>query len=310
MQGLTLKQLRSLQAVVETGSMTEAAARQLLSPPAIHSQIRKLEDIVGSQLLDKDAGAQCFVATPPGKVLIEAAERIGAILAWARDNLDALETGKSGHVRIGFESTGRYFAPRLAKRLREICPSIDVSFDVANRSRIIESFSKEQIDLAVMGRPPRKLQNEATPIAPHPYALVVAPDNPLARDTNYDPESLLEHTILAREPGSGTRVILNRFLDQIEGYGAPEIVELDSNETIKESVMAGLGVAMLSLHVVQRELAGGRLVTLDWPRLPIMRYWYLVSRHSDALPESTARVRQAILDENGAYITAEPPART
>ena len=303
MQGLTLKQLRSLLAVAETGSITEAATRQSLTPPAIHSQIRKLEDTVGSKLLDKDAEEQRFVATAAGQVLIQAARRIDGILLWARDNLAGLETGKTGHVRIGVESTGLYFAPRLVKRLQDVCPSIEISFEVANRARIIEGITNERFDLTVMGRPPRYPLNEATPIAPHPYGLVVAPDNALARIGGYDPEALLAQTLLTREPGSGTRVIFDRFLDQIEAYGTPRIVEIASNETIKESVMAGLGVAILSLHVVRHELAEKRLVSLEWPRLPIMRYWYLVSPPTADLAESTARVRQAILDENGAYIT-------
>jgi DNA-binding transcriptional LysR family regulator len=306
MRGLTLKQLRSLQAVVETGSMTEAGTRQSLSPPAIHSQIRKLEEAVDAHLVDKDAETQGFVATPSGKVLIAAAERIEGILSWAHDNLAALEQGSVGHVRIGFESTGRYFAPRLIALLRQRCPSIAVSFEVANRNRIIECLAKEKIDLAVIGRPPRQPLTEATPIGEHPYTLFVPPQHALARKPDYDPETLIEQPILAREPGSGTRILLDRFLSQIEGYGTPTLIELDSNETIKEAIMAELGVGMLSMHVAKRELADGRLVMLNWPRLPIMRYWYLVLPLTARVSESTQRIRQIILDENGAFLRDEP----
>ena len=302
MQGLTLKQLRSLQAVVETGSMTEAAARHLLSPPAIHSQIRKLEDIVNARLVDKDTDTQGFVATQSGKVLIAAAERIDGILSWARDNLNALESGSAGHVRMGFESTGRYFAPRLVAILKQRCPSITVSFEVGNRDRIIGLLETERIDLAMMGRPPRPPETEATPIGEHPYSLFVPLRHVLARRPDYDPETLLRQPILAREPGSGTRILLDRFLDQIEGYGTPNVIELDSNETIMEAIIAGLGVGMLSLHVVRRELAEGLLVALNWPRLPVMRYWYLVSPLAAQISESTQRIRQSILDENGTFL--------
>lgn len=299
---VTLKQLRSLKLIAQNGSITVSATEQSLSPPAVHSQIKKLEDLLGAKVLVRDPQRSELVATPQGDVVLAAAERIEGILAWARDNLTAMETGSLGHVRIGFESTGRYFAARLIASLQSTCPTIELSFDVANRSRISESLKQERIDIAIMGRPPRDPDIEAVPIAPHPFGIFVPPDNVLAKSSVYDPELLLAQPILAREQGSGTRVLLDRFLDQIEGYGAASIIELDSNETIKEAVAAGLGVAMLSRHVVQREFKEGRLDELAWPRLPIMRYWYLVSRNPTDAPNSTQRVRQAIIDANGAFI--------
>lgn len=304
LNALTLKQLRSLKMIAETGSITEAAAEQMLSPPAVHSQIKKLDEILNARVLTRDADRNALVPTPQGDVLISAAARIEGILAWVRDNLTALETGSAGHVRIGFESTGRYFAPRLISLIKTACPTIDIAFDVANRSHISESLQQQRIDLAVMGRPPRDPEIEAVPLAPHPYGIYVPPDHDLAKRADYDPELLLRQTILAREPGSGTRILLERFLDQIEGYGTASMIELDSNETIKEAVASGLGVAMLSRHVVQRELKDGRLVELAWPRLPVMRYWYLVSQNHTDAPESTQRVRQVIIDANGAFIGA------
>ncbi|MDR9428232.1 MAG: LysR family transcriptional regulator [Salibaculum sp.] len=300
---VTLKQLRSLKSVAETGSITEAATRHMLSPPAIHSQIRNLERLLDVSLLTKGGEEGRLCATPEGRVLIAAVERIDGVLDWARDNLDALERGNTGHVRLGFESTGRYFAPRVVSLLRRSCGTVDVTFDVANRKQIIERFDMNRIDLAIMGRPPRNHAMQVDPIAQHPFGLFVPPDHHLVRNGSYDPEALMSETIFAREPGSGTRSLLDRFLDQIEGYGTPRLIELDANETIKECVMAGLGVAMLSFHVVQRELADGRLVDLKWPRLPVMRYWYLVSRLSDDMAESTLRVREAILNDHGAFVS-------
>ena len=308
LNGVTLKQLRGLRVVAQTGSIAAAAERLSLSPPAIHSQIKKLEDMVGVPILTRDADDKLLIPTASGETLITAVERMEGVLSWACDNLDALGSGMAGHVRLGFESTGRYFAPRLVRLLAERCPSIAVSFRVANRLTICDLLETHRIDLAIMGRPPRQPISEATPIAPHPYSIILRPDHPLARKSDYDPEALLREPILAREPGSGTRILLDRYLNQLEAYGAPHMIELDSNETIREAVIAGLGVAMLSLHVVHRELAERRLATLSWPRLPIMRYWYLVASDTRHLPESAARIRQAIQDENGRYIPGAEPA--
>ena len=299
---VTLKQLRSLQSVAETRSITDAAARHSLSPPAIHSQIKKLEGLLDVNLVAKDADGGGLSATAEARVLISALERIEGILGWARDNLHALESGSAGHVKLGFESTGRYFAPRVVALLRHSCPNIQVSFDVANRAQVIERLEQELLDLAIMGRPPRLAAIEAAPIGEHPFGLFAPAGHELVGRGDYDPEGMLKHTMFAREPGSATRILLDRYLDQIEGYGSPTLIQLDSNETIKECVMEGLGVAMLSYHVVQRELKEGRMVELKWPRLPIMRYWYLVSRRIEDVAESTQSVRQALLDDHGAFI--------
>ncbi|MGV6840283.1 MAG: LysR family transcriptional regulator [Planktomarina sp.] len=303
-QTLTLKQLRSLKSTVKTGTLSDAAAEQLLTAPAIHSQIKKLEDIVGAPVITKDASERRFGATPHGTVLINAIDRIEGILAAAFHDLKALDEGKTGFVSIGFESTGRYFAPSLVAFLRQVCPTINISFKVANRSQIIEEIATEQIDLAFMGRPPRQPLVNAHPVGPHPYGVVLPAGHPLSKLNTYSPEQFLKYPILAREKGSGTRTHLDRFIGQIDAYGRPEIIEYDSNETIKEAVMANLGIAMMSLHVAQRELQEGKLVLLKWPKLPVMRYWYLVSLKRNLTPENARQVQDVILAENGSFLPA------
>jgi len=302
LERLTLKQLRSLQAIAACGSLADAARHQALSSPAIHSQIKKMEDVLGQATLTRDATDKKLVPTAHGQVLIDATRQIDAILERARDNLDALSRGNRGHVRLGFESTGRLFAARLVATLQKTCPDIEISFTVANRARIIEDLATGQIELAIMGRPPRVPRAEAVPVGSHPFGVFVAPDSPLADMQDYAPEELVQHTVLAREKGSTTRILLDRFLDRIEGYGTPRIVEMDSNETIKEGVIAGLGVAMLSLHVVEREMRQALLHQLAWPGLPIMRYWYLVVPDGPKILESTHRIEEAIRALNGSFL--------
>lgn len=300
--GITLKQLRSLRAVAESGSITDAATLQSLSPPAVHNQIKKLEEAVGAPMLTRGGREHGLVVTDHGTVLVRAMERIEGVLSRACDNLQAMGAGHAGHVMLGFETTGRYFAPALIAQLRQLCPGIEISFSVSNRGAVIEDLFSNQIDLAFMGRPPRGPSVEAIPIGPHPYGFYTAKDHPLAGRKDYDPAELVRQTVLARERGSGTRIILERYLGQIEAYGTPDLIELDSNETIKEAVIAGLGVALLSSHVVQRELKDRLLHQLDWPGLPVMRYWYLVQRLDLHAEESTGRIIQAIRDQNAAYL--------
>lgn len=310
LNGITLKQLRSLKAVADTGSITDAAALQALSPPAVHNQIKKLEEYAGAAMLIRGAREEGLVVTDHGAVLVRAMERIEGVLTQACDNLDALGAGHAGHVALGFETTGRYFAPALVVSLQQLCPGISLSFHIANKSAVINDLFSDRIDLAIMGRPPRGPSVQATPIGPHPYGLYAAPDHVLSQNRDYDPAELVRQTMLAREAGSGTRSVLDRYLGQLDTYGTPDLVECDSNETIKEAAIAGLGVALLSAHVVRREVEEGVLHRVDWPGLPVMRYWYLVQRQDIHSEESTGRIAQAIDGLNGRFLPNEPAPGT
>lgn len=302
LERLTLKQLRSLEAIAELGVLVDAANDLSLTPPAVHSQIKKMDDLLGTPTLVRDANLKRLIPTEHGKILVNATRQIKAILDRASDNLTALQRGQSGHVQLGFESTGRFFATALIVELKRNCPDVDLSFTVANRKSIIEELTTGGVDLAIMGRPPRFPMMEVFPIGPHPFGMFVPKEHPLARTTDYSPELLIQQSILAREHGSATRTLLDRYLDRLEAYGTPQIIELDSNESIKEGVISGLGAAMLSLHVVQRELKLGLLHQLSWNGLPIMRYWYLVHRSTPDIMESTQRIQSTILDMHGAFL--------
>jgi DNA-binding transcriptional LysR family regulator len=153
-----------------------------------------------------------------------------------------------------------------------------------------------------MGRPPRTPIVHAEPIGEHPQVIIAAPEHPLAGQRGIAPQALLDEVFIAREQGSGTRILMTRYLDRI-GRGTPyRLIEMDSNETIKQAVIAGLGVAMISQHTVTDELRSGRLVTLDADTLPIRRQWYLVHRSDLDLSPTLATVFHYIADQKGAFL--------
>jgi len=283
LSALTLKQLRALVAVAEHGSMTAAAGDLHQTTPAIHAQIRKLEEIVQRPLLVRTRGGAGFVLTASGEAMARAARRIEANLSQAEADLRAIRRGLWGHVHLSTVSTGQYFAPRLVRMLRDALPEIEVSLHVGNRQEVIDTLDRGAADLAVIGRPPRRPLVQADPLAPHPHGIVVPPSHPLAGRDGFDPAELMEETFLIREEGSGTRVLMMRYFERLGEEATPPMIEMNSNETIKQAVIAGLGIAFLSLHTVHEELAAGRLALLRGPGLPVMRQWYLV-RPSEVTP--------------------------
>jgi DNA-binding transcriptional LysR family regulator len=302
LDAVTLRQLRALASVARHGSMTAAAGTLNLSPPAVHSQIKGLEAAFELPLLKRASDSAGSQLTLEGQVLRDAMARIEVILSQAALEIGALRRGFQGRVTLGVVSTGKYFAPRLVKTLRLLVPQIEVVLRIGNRDSVIEDMDRRSIDLAIMGRPPRQPTVDAIPLGPHPHSIVAAPDHPLAALRALSAADLAGETFIAREDGSGTRILMARYLDRL-GEGQPfRLVEMGSNESIKQSVMAGLGIAFLSLHTVTDELQRGTLVLLDAPQLPVERHWFLVWRADDIRAPAAEAIADAIIGLRGSYL--------
>ncbi len=299
---ITLRQLRALVAVDRFGSLTGAAADLGLTVPAIHSQIKGLESALECPIVRRKADNAGSVLTAEGKALLDAAVRIEGVLSQCATEVQAISRGLIGRVTLGVVSTGKYFAPWLVKMLREIAPGIEIALRVGNRETIIAGLDQGTLDIAIMGRPPRHPAVEADPLGPHPHGLLVAPDHPLARGEAADVDDLLDNVFLSREEGSGTRILMTRYLDRIGEGRVVEFLEMDSNETIKQAAMAGLGVAFLSLHTVTEEVTTRRLVRVNAPGLPITRQWYLVQPVGRGSRMVVDRCRDHILALKGTYL--------
>jgi len=301
LDALTLKQLRALGAVSRLGSITAAAETLGLTPPAVHTQLRGLETALGCKVL-ASSGAGGAVLTPEGDAVLRANAQIENALAACVERVRALRSGMAGVVVLGVVSTGKYFAPRLVARLHAVFPDIELILKVGNRGHIIDDLQHGSIELAIMGRPPRSPPVIAHVLGPHPHVLIAPPDHRLAGKARIEVAELLAETFIAREDGSGTRILMTRYLDRL-GEGAPyRQIEMGSNETIKQAVMAGLGIAMISQHTVSDEIRTGRLVTLPADGLPIERRWYLLHREDLTLSPTLENICNFVLSLNGDYL--------
>ena len=297
----TFRQLRALAATIRSGTVTAAAQELNVTPPAISLQLKQLEQSAGLQLLERVEGG--MRATEAGRVLAETVERIEALLVEAADAIDALKGGGAGHVHVGVVSTAKYFAPRVLAAFMRAHPGVEIQLSVGNREETVAALESFAIDLAVMGRPPSRFEVERSVIGPHPHVIVAPPEHPLARSRYISPKLLSAETFLMREPGSGTRMLTEQLL--AETGATPRIgMEIGSNETIKQAVMAGLGIALLSAHTVSVELADGRLAMLDVVGLPIMRQWFVVRRTDRHIMPATSLLWQFLAAEGGSFLPA------
>ncbi len=299
LQHTSLRQLRALGATIRPGTVTAAAQALNVTPPAVSLQLKQLEELAGVPLLERVEGG--MRATDAGRALAETVARIEALLVEATDAMDELKGARAGHVQVGVVSTAKYFAPRVLAAFKADHPGVEIQLSVGNREETIAALEGFAIDFAIMGRPPSRFEVERTIIGPHPHVIVAAPEHALVGSRYISPRTLSDETFLMREPGSGTRMLTEQLL--AETGAAPRIgMEFNSNETIKQAVMAGLGIALLSAHTVAVELADGRLAMLDVVGLPIMRQWFAVRRVERRMMPAAAALWGFFTARGGAYL--------
>ncbi len=299
MRNVTLKQLRVLAAVVRTGSVTGAAQQLNVSPPAVTLQMQLLQDQAGLPLVERNATGT--TATDAGAEILRAVDQIETILADCSAALAAISGTKTGMVSVGVISTAKYFAPRVLGAFARAYPGIELRITIGNRAEMIEGLNRYSIDLAVMGRPPDQLDVEEGVIGVHPHVIIAPADHPLARERAIAPARLQGETFLVREPGSGTRGLMERFF--AEAGVAPRIgMEIGSNETIKQAVIAGLGIAFISGHTIDSGLATRSLAILDVAGLPIIRQWWVVHLRQRRLMPAAAAIRAFFIEEGSRYL--------
>lgn len=301
MKNLSLRQLRAFVEVVRQRSFARAAAALHVTQPAVSMQVRDLEAAVGLPLLER-SGREVRLTTS-GEYFLVYARRVFATLKEAEDMLARLRGLKGGRVVIGMVSTAEHFLPRLLARFRQEHAQVEIRLQLGNREQLGRALLDNDVDLAVMGRAPQELAARAEPFAANPLAVVAAASHPLARKRRLAPAALAEQPFIVREPGSGTRAAMEQFFGE-HRIAPPAIMEMSSNETIKQAVLADMGLAFLSLHTVAQELALKQLRVLDVAGLPLMRRWHIVNLQARVLSPAAEAFRYFVLEEGERMIAS------
>jgi DNA-binding transcriptional LysR family regulator len=256
-------------AAIESRSFIRAAEKLSLSPPAVSMQMSRLSEAFGATLFERDG--RSVKATEVAMALVPYAEQLTDTLREAVHMVESLQ-GKLGlQIRVAMVSTARNFGPQLVQRFLTRHPETKIEISIANREGVIAQLEEGTADVAVMGRPPQRIQVTARPFAVHPYVLICHPDHPL----QIRPADLVACRFLVREPGSGTRLVHEHFF-KAAGLAPPQAQEMDSNANIKHAVMADMGLAFISAHTIALEREAGKLRLLAVEGMPQLREWYVV----------------------------------
>jgi DNA-binding transcriptional LysR family regulator len=299
---ITFRQLRVFVEVARKGSMVGAAATLHLTPPAVSMQIKEIESQVGLPLFDREARKVTLSAA--GEYFLVHARRLLASLKEAEDAVANLKRLDYGTLTIGLVSTAKYFVPRLLARFREEHPGVELRLRVVgNREQLVDLLRAREVDLAIMGRPPKGLATRAEAFAAHPLVFVCPAGHPLLGAGPVPVTALDGQSLLVREAVSGTRAAMELFF--AERRFAPHItMEMSSNETIKQAVIAGMGISFVSLHTVWLEVTSGLLGLIEVIDTPVMRTWNVVSLQSKLLSPAADAFRRFVIEHGETHLLA------
>lgn len=290
---VTLRQLRVFEAVGRLKNYTRAAEELHLSQPAVSMQIKQLESNIGLALFEQ-VGKKISL-TQAGHEMYQMSRIIDSQLNETEQVLEDMKGFRHGRLIIAVASTANYFAPKLYAAFKDKYSAVTLNLDVTNREGLLAHLESNDSDMVIMGLPPEGVELDAQAFLDNPLVVIAPPKHPLAKQEKITMERLQEEMFIMREPGSGTRIAMERFFAE-QGAELTTGMEMSSNEAIKQAVQAGLGLGIVSLHTLEMELESARLVVLDVEAFPILRHWYIVHRKGKRLSPLAQAFKEFVLN--------------
>ncbi|SDY97676.1 transcriptional regulator, LysR family [Collimonas sp. OK242] len=299
MKNATLRQLKVFETVARLSSFSRAAEELHLTQPAVSTQVKKLEDHAGLSLFEQ-LGKKIYL-TPAGAELLGYSRVIIQQFQSAEEAMAQFKGVSGGKLNVAVISAGDYFFPRLLVEFARCHEGVTLNFTVHNREELLDQLAENMTDLAIMVRPPADMDTINEAFAPHPYVIVAAPSHPLAQKKRIPMSVLMREQFVVREKGSDT------WHSMEEGFGANLdhiniAMEIKSTETIKQAVIAGMGISFLSAHTIGLEVQAGSLVVLDVQDFPLMLNWYVVHRKNKRLPPVAEAFKKFLMSDGAALI--------
>lgn len=300
----TIQQLRLFEAVARHGSITRAAEEVNLTQPSVSMQVRTLEEKIGMPLTEQVG--RTLQLTRAGDEVAAAARDILSRLSAMETGLEDLHREVGGRLSVAVVSTARYFMPQLLGSFKRRFPKVEPRLQITNRETLLARMASNADDLYIIGRLP---EEEAQTVIAEPFleniiAFVARPDHRLVGQKAIPLARIAQEDLLRREPGSGTRLAVER-LCEAAGVTLRTHMEFDDSEAIKQGVISGLGIASLSLHALRHELASGELAVLDVQGFPLHRRWFAVHRKGRRLSNAAETFLDYLLSEGEQEVSRE-----
>lgn len=291
----TLHQLQVFGKVAKLRSMTRAAESMHMTQPAVSIQIKQLQESLDLALIEI-VGKKLYL-TEAGEELYRVYQNLNEELDIFNARISQLKGGLTGQLTISAASTAKYFLPYLLGAFKQKYPGIDVSLKVTNRDEVLSHLKQNEYDLAILTQVPKDEPIEATPFLNNPLVMGAHPDHPLAGKTSVRINQLSEEAFVYREPGSGTRMVMEQYLQRNQIPIDP-VMELGTNEAVKQAIMAGIGISLISRLSLTNELQLGKITILDIEGFPLKSSWHTLHRKEKKLSPVTANFIEFLQTES------------
>ena len=267
----TISQLKIFLKVVEFGSITKAAEELHLTQPAVSIQIKNfqkdfkypLTEIINKKLYVTDFGRE----------IANACENILNELEIINYKSLGYQNNYTGKLKMSIVSTGKYIMPYYLVDFLNEYPDVDLLMDVTNKSKVLTSLEKNEIDFALISILPDNLNLIALELMDNQIYLVG--NKKIADEILNNKTTIDNKPFIFREQGSGTRQMMEKFISKNK-FNTKKKIELTSNEAVKQAVLAGIGISIMPIIGIRSELASGKLKIIETKGLPIITKWRLV----------------------------------
>jgi DNA-binding transcriptional LysR family regulator len=302
MKNATLRQLRVFVAVARHLNFASAAAELGLTPLAVSMQINELEGHIGLALLDRSSSSVSL--TTVGEYVLAHAQRVLAAMRDAEDLVARFSGLQTGVLDVAMVSSAKYFLPRMLAQFREAHPGIEIRLQVSSsQEQVMALLQNGEVELAIMGRPSAQWATRAEPFAIHPHVLVTSVNHPFASQRQVLASALSGEPFIMREHGSGIRAALDEYT-KARHITPRVLMQMSSNEAIKQAVMADMGISLLSLHTIGLELEHGLIASPSVEGMPILRRWYVVNNLAKTLSPAAEAFRYFVLEHGEAFLAS------
>lgn len=268
----TLNQLQIYLKVIQTLSITKAAAELHLTQPAVSIQLKNFQkqfDLPLIEVLNKK-----IYVTDFGKEIAEAADRILTEVNAINFKMHAHKGQLTGKLKISVVSTGKYIAPYFITDFIKINQGVELFLDVTNKAQVIKSLEKNEVDFSLVSVLPQNISVDKVQLMQNKLFVVGNYDEKFSKK-EYDKKIFESIPLIYREPGSGTRHVMEKFILK-NNLPVIKKMELTSNEAVKQAVIAGLGYSIMPLIGIKNELMNQQLQIIPVKGFPIKSTWYLI----------------------------------
>lgn len=296
---INLRQLKAFVAVAEQGSFTKAAKLLYMTQPAVSAQIKALEERLEIQLLERHD--KSIALTDAGKLLLIEAGKMLSLYEEFLDALDELKGVRRGRLVIGASTIpGEYLLPQYIGGFKSKYPDIEVVLKIADTGRVVDLLKNRSIHLGIIGAPVKEDNLALTPVAKDELILIAATNHPLAKGKKVQVDGILKTAFVLREPGSGTRMVIERMLAQkgMELSNLQVIMELGSTRAVITAVEAGLGISMVSRLAAKESLQLQKIKEIKVDGWNTERSLYLARNETIYLSHATQAFINYLLKNN------------